>query len=253
MVTKIVILAIEILIFLVTLQRGYLLGILQNIDFPYYDLCMNFVDSFYLNHTFTPQNHLQSAGKGMWESFFSLLLYLFLYSLISKVTYIFWHVGRYERISPAGRLFSMVGEIITNLFLTAAAVGVVQQVILNRIYSGLNAHAVLKVILGIGAPLILIIVLFFIVGVPVLTYFAWVLLRVVISSSLKFIAIELFLMNAYYLLNIPGMMQETGTIVIATAGMIMCVGAVCGTLFIDKKADEYIEREGARGGLFGVF
>lgn len=253
MVAKIVILAIEIIIFLVTLQRGYLLAILQNIDFPYFDLCMSFVDSFYTNHSFNPQNHLQGAGKGMWESFFSLLLYLFLYPLFSKITYMFWHVGIHERISPVGRLFSMFGEFITDLFLTAATVGLVQQLILNRIYSGVDAHGVLKVILGIGAPLILIIVLFFIVGVPVLTYSVWVLLRVIISSSLKFIAIELLLMNAYYLLNIPGMMGGTATIVIATAGMIMCVGAVCGTLFLDKKADIYIERWGARSGLFGRF
>lgn len=254
MVMKIGFLVAEILVFLIVLQRGYLLPILESIDFPYYDLCWNFVEKFYYNNTSSsPQAQLQNAGKDLWESLFTLLLYLFMYPLISKATHMFWNVGKYERISPAGRLFSQVAEILSNMFLTAVVVGLVQQTVLNRIYSGIGPYTILKVILGIGAPLLLIVLLFFVVGVPFLTFLGWLLIRVGISSSLKFITIELFLMNAYFLLNIPGVMEETGAIVLTIAGMIMCIGAACGTAFLDNKADEYIEQRGARNSLFGVF
>lgn len=88
----------------------------------------------------------------------------------------------------------------------------------------------------------MLVILFFVIHTGILTFLLWVLVRVLISSSVKFLAIEIFLMYIYYFLNIPGIFEQTGSMVIMIIGIVCCLGAVCGSVVVDNKIDDRLER-----------
>ena len=55
--------------------------------------------------------------------------------------------------------------------------------------------------------------------------------------------------NIYYFLNIPGIFEQTGSIIIMIIGILCCLGAVCGSVVVDNRIDDRLER----GHLFGYY
>lgn len=55
-------------------------------------------------------------------------------------------------------------------------------------------------------------------------------------------AVEIFLMYVCYFLNIPGIFEQTGSIIIMIIGILCCLGAVCGSVVVDNRIDDRLER-----------
>ena len=229
MLINLFVLAIEILTVMIVLKAGFLFPVLESIDFPFYDFCWTVVERM-TGSSLKPAS-ASSVASGWLEGTVTLLLYLCLFPLVCKCTEQMFYIGKHLRISAAERLFTQVMHVLTNLFVTALAVGLAQTFILKKIYSLLSGVPALKTLLSIGLILAMLVILFF------------------ISSSVKFLAIEIFLMYVYYFLNIPGIFEQTGSIIIMIIGILCCLGAVCGSVVVDNRIDDRLER----GHLFGYY
>ena len=247
MLINLFVLAIEILTVMIVLKAGFLFPVLESIDFPFYDFCWTVVERM-TGSSLKPAS-ASSVASGWLEGTVTLLLYLCLFPLVCKCTEQMFYLGKHLRISAAERLFTQVMHVLTNLFVTALAVGLAQTFILKKIYSLLSGVPALKTLLSIGLILAMLVILFFVIHTGILMFFLWVLVRVLISSSVKFLAIEIFLMYVYYFLNIPGIFEQTGSIIIMIIGILCCLGAVCGSVVVDNRIDDRLER----GHLFGYY
>ena len=91
------------------------------------------------------------------------------------------------------------------------------------------------VILIAGAALVMCFVL---LKMPFIYYIGWVLVKIVLLSVLKLLAIEFFMVFAYLILNVPGVLDQVGTGGIIIIGMMMCIFSVFGINIFEMRFDD---------------
>lgn len=252
MITRFIVFGIEILAILFALKSGFIFPLLESIDYPFYDFCWGLVEKVFPGGA----NSGSSVGKDLWIQVVILFLYLLIYPLCERVSRMFFHVGRHEYITARQALISNVLGILSPLIMAAFVVGLSQNLIIGFLDSVLNGNLfllIMKVIIMIVIPVLLVIVLFKLMAAPLAPFLFWMTARVFFSSAIKYISVELFFMFTYQILNIRGMMDMAGTLVIILIGMGLCIGSVCmSTFVIDRRSDDYIRGYGTHY-TFGPF
>lgn len=246
MITRFIVFGIEILVILFALKSGFIFPILESIDYPFYDFCWGLVEK-----TFPGGAHTgSSVGQDLWIQMAILLLYLLVYPLCERVSRMFFYVGRHEIITARQALVSNVIGILSPIIMAAIVVGFSQNLIIRFFNSVLTGHfllSIMKYLIMIIIVILLILVLFKIIAVPLLPFLFWLVSRVFFSSAIKYLSVELFFMFMYQILNIDGMMDMAGTMVIMLIGMGLCISSVClSTFVIDRRSDDYIRGYGTR-------
>ena len=246
MITRFIVFGIEILVILFALKSGFIFPILESIDYPFYDFCWGLVEKTIPGGAH-PGN---SVGQDLWIQMAILLLYLLVYPLCERVSRTIFYVGRHEYITARQALISNVLGILSPIIMAAIVVGLSQNLIIRFFFFFFSGHillSIMKYLIMIIIVVLLVIVLFKIIAVPLVLFLFWLVSRVFFSSAIKYLSVELFFMFMYQILNIDGMMDMAGTMVIMLIGMGLCISSVClSTFVIDRRSDDYIRGYGTR-------
>ena len=181
-----------------------------------------------------------SAGKAFWVTLLSVVVYLIIFPAVSKVINLILSVGSEEKSGLKAGVTRVMMKI-AGLFFSALLTGLVRLFLLEWLYENIHVNRIIMTIMSVGIAGAALAVLFFVVGVPIVVYVLWVLGKIVFASTVKLLATEFFLIFMYYIMNIPGVFEQTGTLILMIVGILACIGAVTGTEIFENKMDSYVD------------
>ncbi len=236
--TQLIATGIMILITLFLFKSGWLLQFLDNV--PFISNVVSFVNGMLgLATGAIPQG----TGKIFFTEFFKSLVYLIIFSMVDKISnqLLDIGVGRREKNSFIIELIAHPMRATASAFFSALFTCFVVELINPYIGQFFNQSKLL--VLGVSTVTIigLICLAFFFLRKPMVE-FALYMFGVIFSSVVKLVAMEFIIVLLYYLLNIPGVLDNVGTLVIIVIGLACCVGSIFGAEFLGN--DDLYKKKG---------
>lgn len=215
------------------LKSGFLLKFLDNI--PFIGNVANLVDIILKTGSSVS---IAAASQAFTAELLKSITYLVIFAVVDKVLGACFKVGKHEKISGFGRAMrTLLGKVFM-VFISALITALIVESIQNGLGQLLGWSQ--TVIAGISATtsIGLVILAFFIVGKELSVFLINIVVGSVLVSTVKVVAMEFFIIFTYIMLNVPGVFEDTATIVIMLVGISCCIGAVLGVDFIGAKLDK---------------
>ena len=239
MIFSIFLLIIEVCLLLWILKTGWLLSFLQNV--PFIDWVAGVVSNYFgFPAVVTPAGTTNMFLLEILNTF----LFLGCFSVLEQILSSAFRVGKHEKYNNIKSVFYAPVKIIAVYYFSAlgATVGVnILKNLLQRVFPNgtfLNIFVVLVIIAAV------IVISFLVMGIPIIFYCGWVIGKIIFPTVVKLVCMEYIVVFLYYLLNLPGMLEQTGTIVIMLIGIGCCIGRIFGADAVGKKTENWIWSRG---------
>lgn len=243
MLTMIIMTVIGIVAILLILKSGWLFHFISNV--PFFDKVLNVV-SGYFNQT-TGNTTINNSAGDVLTNVLEGLVFCIIFTLLVKFISSCLKEGRRENISTFKRIIRAPFEKFAAIFFTAVFTSVLVELLIRYVFQLFQSH---RVFLNILITIIIIAVLvlgYFVVGLSAVAYALWVLGVAIFPSIVNLIAVEFIIVFAYYLLNIPGMLEQVGSMSIMIIGIICCIGAMFGADFFSDRCRDGLEESRNKG------
>jgi hypothetical protein len=236
MLWRILILIIEVLAFLFLMKSSFWLSALQNV--PFIGVVADVVGSLFgINGAALGFPQFQSFPEEFLKALIFTCLFAILNPLINTICKI--TIGKHSYNLPFKKAVdSMVLGFISNMaciILTTFIMGYI------GLFQQNNSFIApwLSWVISLGGLTGIIAVAFFLFRQPVMLFLLWLFGKFIIPTVLKIITVEFLAIWVFLILNIPGMMEDVGTLVLMVIGIGLCMGSLFGISVYDDKIDDY--------------
>ena len=218
-----------VIIFMVCLQNGIFIEMLSNIPF-----IGQVVDAFEGYFGVTAQiAQPQPTSQIFALEIFKTIVFLIIFYFVGYFTDYVCNVGKHEYYADIKKIFLKPISIFLKYFLSALITAYITTMVINKILSLLGGKPILSVIIFFVLAALLVMAGFFLMADSLVQYVRWVVVNVILGSVLRLVAIEIFIVYVYFLLNVPGMLEGIGSIIVMIIGIMACVGVMFGTEFFE--------------------
>lgn len=235
MVFSIFLLIIEAVSLLWVLKSGWLLNFLQNV--PFIDWVAGVVSNYFgLPLVITPAGTTNMFLLEVVNTF----LFLGCFAVLEQVLSSLFRIGKHEKFDNIKSVIYTPVKIIAVYYFSAlgAMLGVVfLKDLLQRVFPG---GTVLNIVIIIAIIVVLVLISFGFLGISIVAYCGWILGKIIFPTVVKLICMEYIVVFLYYLLNVPGIFEQTGTLVIMLIGIGCCIGAIFGANAVGNKTENLI-------------
>lgn len=239
MVTTIIIGLIEVIAVLLILKSGWILSFLENV--PFIGVIGDVVGALF---GLKNQNPLPPGSAHFAEEFLKAILFIIIYYILDNCMNALFHTGKHGYEPPrfssgkhARSRFPLVKGFLVSIA-SAIFTCLIMEVVYSKVQGFLAGYAIwFKALLSVGF-IGLLVVLFLFLKAPFHWFCVWLVGKIIFPTVVKILAVLFAVISLYYLLNIPGMFDQVGTIVILLFGIGCCIGSVFGVELFESKFDD---------------
>lgn len=218
-----------VVIFLYCLHSGIFISILANT--PFIGSVVAVFRNYFGVTSSTPSPF--TTGQNFAMEICKTILYLIIFYFMGIAARQLTSVGRHELYSTFKKVFLFPVSIFVKYFLSALITTLITGCAMDFLKDWIASQTILSTLLFIIITLLLLAAGFLLMGDNLVQYVLWVMVNVIGASVLRLVAIEALVVYAYYILNVPGMFDGVGTIVIMVIGIFICIGSMFGTEFFE--------------------
>lgn len=228
MVGVIIEVLVAVIFFLVCLRNGIFIEMLSNI--PFIGLVVDAFEGYFdVTSNIAPQPTTQIFALEI----FKTVVFLIIFYFVGIITDYVCSVGKHEYYADIKKLFLKPISIFLKYFLSALITAYATTMVINKILSLLNGQPILSVITFFVLVALLVVAGFFLMADSLVQYVKWAVVNVILGSVLRLVAIECFIVYVYFLLNVPGMFEGIGSIIVMMIGISICIAVMFGTEFFE--------------------
>lgn len=236
MVFRIILTLVEILVFLWSLKSGFWINLMQNV--PYID----FVADTLAGVMGFSSSGISFPSQPFSEEIIKVLIFTCAYPLLEILVKSLCQVviGKHDQHA---NIKAAVDRMILT-FLSSILTAIVTALFMEYVYLALANWAAsfipwLKYLVTFLSLSVVLVIAFFLFGEGVLVFFLWILTKFIIPTTFKILSVESLVVIFYLFLNVPGVTDSVGEIVILCFGIACLLGGFCGLSVYDHKVDDY--------------
>lgn len=235
MIYALIVTILEITGLLLLLKSEILLEFLSNI--PFFENIVSFFEKYYGLGTGEPV-----IGQGLITDIVKALLFAGIFAVVERFfTYLF-KIGKHEYKRSLKEIVYTPVKIIGKYFFSALitaflATGFEKYIIALMKNNQIIINGTIFVLL-----LVILVMVYKIMGFSIGLYLLWMLATIIFPAVMKLLSMEILIVHLHFLLNVPGMLDQTGSSVIAIIGIVLCISCIGGVDIFGDKADNYIKK-----------
>ncbi len=232
---------VEISLVLICLKSGWLISLMSSL--PWIDNVADLVEGYF---GITGTGILPLGEQVFAENLLKSLICALLFRVIGKLVSYFLDIAKREQCSDFRRAATAPLKMISIPILTAIATAFIMEMVYKKLINFFSDYSLgIRILLAVITAFLLI-GGFFIMKMLVWEYCLWVLLTIIVPGVIKILAVEFMVIFLYYLLNIPGMLEQVGSISVILVGMLCCVCSLIGAGFFEDRIGKQFGSSGKR-------